>query len=530
MSVVFNAATAANVSILQTTNQLFQVSQKRVATGKSIFGAADDATRYTMSQTMLSRSKNINAVNNNISTALKTLESTDNTLKQVRNLLQQMNSMATQALNAGSTPTVAATPTANVGDTTFVTGYSAGMRLSITSDTGKNFTFNFGASTGGTGSSANIRWGDVANALNSANIGVEIKFDTSNAAAPRLILRSTDGKTGFSIDGSSSQQVVDDLTGINSGYDGTYVASKFANGSVMPTGFAATTPNGMKFGTGGAVTTASSLPGTGASANSSISFVGADGVARTWSTTTAKGYDAVVAEINAMNSGVKAEFAAGGFLRLRKLDGTAMTVLNGTGNFDSNAGAGRFNVTAGMPVVQGNPILGSNNNDRRLELGQQYESYKNEITQLINNNPVQAGRNLLQGQGMSIILNEFAANPIAISGVNVTTGGFLALTTVGTTWTVNTNIELSLGQVQNAQANVDKLAAQFGNYSSFVRDRYDLNREFSVNLKTLGDDLVAADVAEESAKLTALQTQQQFAVQAFSAGSQNAQSLLRLLG
>ncbi|MCA3668734.1 MAG: hypothetical protein INF10_06300, partial [Methylobacterium sp.] len=45
-----------------------------------------------------------------------------------------------------------------------------------------------------------------------------------------------------------------------------------------------------------------------------------------------------------------------------------------------------------------------------------------------------------------------------------------------------------------------------------------------------GDDLVVADVAEESAKLTALSTQQQFAVQAFSAGTSNAQSLLRLLG
>ncbi len=63
MSVVFNAATAANVNILRTTNELFQVSQKRVATGKSIFSAADDGTRYTMSQTMLSRSRNIDAVN-----------------------------------------------------------------------------------------------------------------------------------------------------------------------------------------------------------------------------------------------------------------------------------------------------------------------------------------------------------------------------------------------------------------------------------------------------------------------------------
>jgi flagellin len=63
-----------------------------------------------------------------------------------------------------------------------------------------------------------------------------------------------------------------------------------------------------------------------------------------------------------------------------------------------------------------------------------------------------------------------------------------------------------------------------------VKARYDINQTFSSDLKSLGDDLVAADVAEESAKLTALQTQQQFAVQAFSAGSQNAQGLLRLLG
>ena len=84
--------------------------------------------------------------------------------------------------------------------------------------------------------------------------------------------------------------------------------------------------------------------------------------------------------------------------------------------------------------------------------------------------------------------------------------------------------------MQRAQATIDGLQAQFGNYSSFIQDRYNVNRDFSTNMKTLGDDLVAADIAEESAKLTALQTQQQFAVQAFSAGSQNAQSLLRLLG
>ncbi|KAF0232205.1 MAG: hypothetical protein FD175_27 [Beijerinckiaceae bacterium] len=63
-----------------------------------------------------------------------------------------------------------------------------------------------------------------------------------------------------------------------------------------------------------------------------------------------------------------------------------------------------------------------------------------------------------------------------------------------------------------------------------MQDRYDTNKSYGVDLKTAGDELVAADVSEESAKLSALQTQQQFAVQAFSMGTQNAQSLLRLLG
>jgi flagellin len=522
MSVVFNAATAANVSILRTTNELFQISQKRVATGKSIFGAADDATKYTMSQTMLSRSRNIDAVNNNISTALKTLESTDIALKQIRSLLQQMNDMASDALNAGSIPTVAATPTANIQETTAIVGASAGHRLSITSDNGKNFTFQLT----GTG----ITWGQVANALNSANIGVTMRFEVQGTAN-RLILESTDKTTGFSIDGSSSAQVVDDLAGMSSPYNGTFASSNFVNGTSVPTAVSGS-PYGMRFGTGGNIATASTLNASSVAANSSITFTGSDGVARTWSTTTAKNLDVVAAEINAMGAGVRAEFSSNGGFRfnLRNLNGNAITVLNGTGGFDASTGFARFNTVAGVPNITGNPVLGTVNNQRRVELGQQYEAYKVEITNVIANNVVQAGRNLLQGQGVSVILNEFASNPISISGVNTTVAGNLGLVSLGGNWTTNGNIQTSLGEVQRAQTTVDGLQAQFGNYSSFIQDRYNLNREFSTNMKTLGDDLVAADIADESAKLTALQTQQQFAVQAFSAGSANAQSLLRLLG
>ncbi len=528
MSVVFNAATAANVNILQTTNKLFQISQKRVATGKSIFGAADDATKYTMSETMLSRSANLNRVNNNISTALKTLESTDLALKQIRNLLQQMNTMASDALNAGSQTTIQATSTSNIGETTAVAGASAGMRLSITSDSGQNFTYTLTGATGAT------TWGQVAQALNNANIGVTMRFQV-NGTGSSIFIEATDGSTGFTIDGATSQQVIDDLAGINSGYDGAYATSRFVNSTNVPTGFGGSTPMGLRFGTGGAISNAvTNFTSSSVAAGTSLTFLGADGVARTWATTTAKNLDQVLAEINAMNAGVKAEFVqstTGNYrYALRNLEGNSITILNGTGAFDSVSGLGRFNAATGAPVVQGNPILGSTNNARRLELGTQYEAYKTELTNIINNNVVQAGRNLLRGEGMSVILNEFAANPIAINGANTTVAGNLGLIALGSSWTTTGNITTSLGQTQTALTVVNNLQAQFGNYASFIQDRYDLNKEFATNMKTLGDDLVAADVADESAKLTALSTQQQFAVQAFSAGTANAQSLLRLLG
>lgn len=528
MPVVFNAATAANVNILRETNQLFQTAQKRVATGKNIFSASDEATRFTMSQSMLSRSKNLDSVNSNISTALKSIESTDKTLTQIRNLLGQMNDMATRALNAGAPTTVSAVGGTGAGilETTSVTGGSSNAKLSITSDNGRNFTYTF--------NSTNTNWGQVAQALNAANIGVTMRFQ-ANGTGSQMVLESSDNSTGFTIDNSSSQSVMNQLgTALQSAYDGTYNASHFVNGTSTPSGFGGTVPDGMHFGLGGRVTTAT-FTASSVAAGSSLSFLGSDGVARTWSTASAKNLDAVLSEINAMDAGVKAEIVpAGGAnmrIALRNTAGGSMTVLNGTGAFDSSAaGNMKFNTTIGQPVVVGNPVAGSSNAATALLEGKNFENYKLEITSLINNNVTQSGRNLLTGQNVSIILNEFSANAITVSGVATAVGGNLALTTLGTNWNTSANITSSQTQVKAAMQTVDKLQAQFGTYSSFVRERFDMNQSFASELKSLGDDLVAADVAEESAKLTALQTQQQFAVQAFTAGSQNSQALLRLLG
>ncbi len=113
----------------------------------------------------------------------------------------------------------------------------------------------------------------MAQALNNANIGVTMRFEV-NGTGSRILIEATDGKTGFTIDGSSSQQAVSNLTGINSGYDSTYAASKFTNGTSTPTGFGGSNPMGLRFGTGGAVTMASAIAQSSVAAGSSISFLG----------------------------------------------------------------------------------------------------------------------------------------------------------------------------------------------------------------------------------------------------------------
>ena len=149
---------------------------------------------------------------------------------------------------------------------------------------------------------------------------------------------------------------------------------------------------------------------------------------------------------------------------------------------------------------------------------------------LIQNNPVQNGRNLLEGQNMNVVMDEFAGNPLTISGIAINAAGTLTMAQAGSSWTTDQNIQSSATQANQALINLRNFQAQFATFNSYIKARYDLNKAYQGDLKTQGDDLVAADASEESARLVALQTRQQFAVQALTIGNQNEQSLLRLLG
>ena len=540
MSVAFNAATAANVAMLQQTNALFQVSQKRVSTGKAIFGAADDATRYRMSDTMKNRAKSLDSVNNNISLALKTLATTDKTLSSMISLVNSAQELSRKAQAEGAASTRSTQTTANILSTANVAGTVANMQynFSITSDSGQNFTYTW--NSGATNQS--VSWGTIADALNSANIGVQMTFEPSTTAGQTQIkFTSTNGKD-FRFDGRSTETVMDDLVGLSTSTGGTTTLMA-PNAAFYFANVAATTPTLAANETGFTVSYGGSVAGTTAvtgviaiATGSSLVFLDGNGQAQAYAnTTSATNITTMIAEFNNLfqTKGVVMELAntagnATTFLRLRNTNGGNMQMLAGVGSFASAGSAG----FATVPTTGYAGAL-STNNSLRLQYGAQFDALINNLNLLIVNNPVANGRNLLAGQNLGVVMDEFAGNTVVVTGQNIqgliSANTPLGLTQPGTAWTSDAAIQASAASTNTALTIIRDLQAKLATFNSYMSDRYEINKSYGSDMKVLGDDLVSADVAEESAKLTALQTQQQFAVQAFSAGTQNAQGLLQLL-
>ncbi len=533
MPAVFNSATAMNVSILKSTNSDFQTAQKRVSTGKSVFGAADDAMRYKFSVSLASKAGQLNSINNNISVALKTFETTEKTLNKMIAEMEGAAKIIAQAQAAGATssnPRTAMT-TAAISATTAVAGYAAGAVLSITSDTGQNFTYTF-TRTGTT-------WGEVAAALSAANIGVQMDFVTSGANT-FLRMSSTNGRD-FTIDGSTTQTVADDLVGFAVPQGGlatlttANAANIFANVGAAPTatetGFSITA-SGIAVGTKTTMTAAQAI-----AAGSILTFEDAFGTTRTLNYAAATTLGQVVTDINALNGGIKAEIVGTGasataaVLRLRNTQGGNVNIVNSIGDFSTVVG-----ITAGTYY----PITASTiDNTERQRFGKLYDAAINNALNAAKNNPVQNGRNLLRGNSITVTTDEnnvTNVSTITVTGTDIygtaatPTLSILGLNQAGATWTTDALVNTSLFEVNSAITRLRDMQSEYAATTGFLKSRYDANETYASDTKSIADDLVAADVTEESAKLTALQTQQQFAVQAFSMGNQNTQGLLRMLG
>ncbi|MGL5448611.1 MAG: hypothetical protein ACRDBL_14985 [Rhabdaerophilum sp.] len=322
-------------------------------------GVTESPDRSRVPNEFLEQLREFDAPNNRLLQFLRPVEDAENALELSSSELQELKTLADQALAlsrqnstgptgptinpATSLPPIVARTSTRIEESTLVDGAVPGARISISSDNGEDFVFTFGANP--------TSWGEVLAELNAAEIGVKGRIDRSNPAEPRLVLESADGKTGFRINGSSSQQVVDDLVGITSSYDGEYAAAKFVDGAAMPRLVNGRGPSGLTFGAGG------SLLSTGTdsviAAGSSLRFSGSDGIVRNWTASATSSVRQFALDINAMRGSVVADVTADGRLRLRDTQGGAVSIGRATGSFEAQSGAMRLAADVAPPPQPG---------------------------------------------------------------------------------------------------------------------------------------------------------------------------------
>lgn len=167
----------------------------------------------------------------------------------------------------------------------------------------------------------------------------------------------------------------------------------------------------------------------------------------------------------------------------------------------------------------------------RSALNADYRSLLRQIQQVIQNAAFD-GANILDGSlpagGLRFLANSDATAYVTLSVQNMSLGG--SIITMATTSSINTvtnatsilsQLNASITNVNSALANIGAQANQITSHNKFVGK---LTDALTVGI----GNLVDADMAAESARLQALQVQQQLGAQALSIANQSPQVILSL--
>jgi flagellin len=166
----------------------------------------------------------------------------------------------------------------------------------------------------------------------------------------------------------------------------------------------------------------------------------------------------------------------------------------------------------------------------RTALDSDFKALLRQITQVIGNAAFD-GANLLDGTAgpnIQFLANADATNRITLNTQNMSLGG--TLITVASTASI-TSVPLATGilaQLNSSISNVNQALGNLGSQEKQVESHIDFVDKLTDTLTTGVGNLVDADLAKESARLQALQVQQQLGAQALSIANQAPQIILQL--
>jgi len=164
----------------------------------------------------------------------------------------------------------------------------------------------------------------------------------------------------------------------------------------------------------------------------------------------------------------------------------------------------------------------------RATLSSQFDAIRTQIDQLAGDSGFN-GTNLLNGDNLTVTLNETATSSTTVSGVTDTSTG-LAIDAAANSWAAGADITAAGTDLTAALATLRSQSQTLGSNLSTVQIRQDFTKAMINTLQAGSDALTLADSNEEGANLLALQTRQQLSTTALSLASQADQNVLKLFG
>jgi flagellin len=165
----------------------------------------------------------------------------------------------------------------------------------------------------------------------------------------------------------------------------------------------------------------------------------------------------------------------------------------------------------------------------RQALNQDFVALRDQITTIVKN-AVFNGFNLIDGSTNQVtaLASADGQRHITVAAQKMTLSG--TIVTIKSTGTISTLTKAStmITTVQNSMINVNAALAKLSAGSKKYSIQLDFTQKLSDTLLTGIGNLVDANMAQESAMLTSLQTKQQLGVQALSIANQAPQTVLSL--
>ena len=205
-------------------------------------------------------------------------------------------------------------------------------------------------------------------------------------------------------------------------------------------------------------------------------------------------------------------------------DITAITNYNASGLLNAMKSSGDILVGSGAVYAGGAGTEIISDGSLADNFGEQFLKILNNYDDMIKDTSYQ-GVNLLNNGKLTVTLNESRTHNVGVDGVDAKYDA-IGIKTVE--WKSVADVEQALSELVVAIGKLRDYSAMFGNRYQLIQTRQNFTDALIDVLETGADNLVLADMNEESANYLALQTRQQLATNSLSLASQSAQSILSL--